>query len=323
MGDDGRAPVHTTRQRRGGLGARVQSVAPWLGSDGGMVEQIVRELGQSHRTFWQLFAGGCGVLLNKPRVSNECAVDLHASLVNLLLALADPPTFRWLRDRLRVTMYADHVRERAHATRLRCEALHESGGLEMPSAEWAAAAFVEWWTGKGGEAGGVEQGGPARCAIRYTEGGGHMGGRYAAACDALDAFADRLRGVMFYHRDVFDVLARIADEPTVAIYADPPFIEGGELYRHSMATRAGHDGLSLLGEHDDHDRLAEALGRFTRARVVLRYYGHPRLAGLYPAGRWRRVSCRRTKHSANTSSRGGRGDTSAPDLLLVNDGGAS
>lgn len=61
-----------------------------------------------------------------------------------------------------------------------------------------------------------------------------------------------------------------------------------------------------------HDRLAAALNRFTKTRVVLSYYEHPALSDLYP--HWKKLDCTKTKNLGN----GSREKVTAPEVLLVN-----
>lgn len=65
---------------------------------------------------------------------------------------------------------------------------------------------------------------------------------------------------------------------------------------------------------DDHQRLAAALSRFSRSRVVVSYYRHPRLEGMYPKGRWTHVNCETAK---NLSHQGG-GSARAHEVLIIN-----
>ena len=65
----------------------------------------------------------------------------------------------------------------------------------------------------------------------------------------------------------------------------------------------------------DHKRLARALARFRRARVVVSYYEDPQLAALYPG--WTNLDCSRTKSLSVQGQRGSKAEK-APEVLLVN-----
>jgi DNA adenine methylase len=112
-----------------------------------------------------------------------------------------------------------------------------------------------------------------------------------------------MRRVTVLSRDALGVLENIRDEDGTAIYADPPYIAEGDQYGHNL-------------DNSQHRRLAEILGRFRRARVVVSYYEHPLLDELYPPARWTRVSnmvVRRT-----STANGVIGSEKRNDLLLIN-----
>jgi DNA adenine methylase len=68
---------------------------------------------------------------------------------------------------------------------------------------------------------------------------------------------------------------------------------------------------------DDHARLAEALGRFKRARVIVSYYEHPAIREMY-AG-WTVLDCTMAKAMSNQGMRDKGGDAAvAPEILLIN-----
>ena len=92
----------------------------------------------------------------------------------------------------------------------------------------------------------------------------------------------------------------------MALYVDPPYLKdtraGGAKYLHEF-------------EEDDHVRLAEMLGRFNQARVVVSYYDDPRLEQLYPG--WTIRKCYRQKN-LHVQNRRGAGTSVAPEVLLLN-----
>jgi DNA adenine methylase len=300
---------------------RVQSIAPWVGSNAQMVKQIIHQLGP-HHAYWEVFLGGGSVLLAKEPCRQETVNDLHPELMNLIAVLA---SHRWsdLNDRLASTTFDERTFRDA------VEYLSET--FEPPIATatrvsndqvtWAWATFVKWWMGKGGVAGGPREG---ELSIRYDSKGGSMPSRFRTACKSVVWLHQRLERVGIYNLDTFALLDRIEDRKGTVIYADPTFIGKDDLYTHSLTTAPDtsddHDDLlrptwrSKGVKLDDHARLAARLRRFDSTRVVLRYYAHPRLRDLYPD--WGVVNCSRTKQIAPTS--GGRRAASAPDLLLTN-----
>jgi len=70
------------------------------------------------------------------------------------------------------------------------------------------------------------------------------------------------------NRDAFEILENIKDERDTVIYCDPPYFEKSDKYVHDFT-------------EEQHEQLAQALRRFTKARVVVSYYDDPRLDNLY------------------------------------------
>jgi DNA adenine methylase len=121
----------------------------------------------------------------------------------------------------------------------------------------------------------------------------HQGTRWKRVVETIPAWHERLRGVSILHRDAFDVLPRIGDEEGTVIYCDPPYVQSS---RGSSERYMFDFEQNLL--HDDHARLASALARFRKGRVVVSYYDCPRVRHLY-AG-WQFVNAKRRKNLANT-----------------------
>ena len=112
------------------------------------------------------------------------------------------------------------------------------------------------------------------------------------------------------------MIPRISDEDGVVIYADPPYLHSSRSgdnnggYLHDFVESGGG-----LYDQDDHERLAGELLRFKRARVVVSYYDHPRLADLYPG--WTRIDKSRQKVLQVANQRGAN-RKEAPEVLLMN-----
>ena len=111
-----------------------------------------------------------------------------------------------------------------------------------------------------------------------------------------------------------DLAEQIEDREGTVIYADPPYLTTTRVsgaYLHDFAPARGN---SLFGESGgDHERLAAALGRFRRTRVVVSYYDSPDLDDLYPG--WTKTVVTIAKNLANPSAEAGRVD--APEVLLT------
>src|SRR5207253_1221924 len=96
---------------------------------------------------------------------------------------------------------------------------------------------------------------------------------------------------------------KIEDREGVVIYADPPYIAKGANYLHDLGP-------------EDHARLAHALCRFRKTRVVVSYYAHPKLADLYHG--WQQIDCIRAKSLVNQGRRDSGGVVYATEVILIN-----
>lgn len=276
---------------------KIGAIVPWAGAKRTLAPLIVRELGP-HRCYHETFCGSMAVLLAKPPVHMEIVNDLHGDLVNLARVLQDEHLGPGLYRKLRRTFFAEEEFEASAEWMRAVEAVTLA---DDPDAERAYHFFVVSWSGRNGVSGTSARYTRHFCA-RFTHGGGNPAVRYANAVDSIPAWRRRLRRVAIYRMDAFDYLTRIADEKGTVIYCDPPYFEKGFRYVHDFAEA-------------DHQRLAEALARFQKARVVVSYYEHPRLDALYSG--WTRTSLACPKRLGLASGRGSRA-SDAPEVLLVN-----
>lgn len=276
---------------------KIRAIAPWFGGKRTLAPIIVQELGK-HRAYWEPFCGSMAVLLSKPEVRQETVVDLHDDLINLAKVIrcrdAGAALYRKLR---RTLMHEEVLREAA-------EYLAGDPDFTMLNVGRAWAFFVTSWMGRNGSVGTEGHARTATFCIRYTANGGDSATRFRGAVDSIPAWRRRMRNVTILSRDAFDVIDKIADEDLTVIYCDPPYLVKGAKYIHDF-------GEGFMGQ-DDHARLAAALKRFTKTRVIVSYYNHPRLEELY-AG-W---TCRNVSVNKNMASTTGAAKT-APEVLLIN-----
>ncbi|MFH5806913.1 hypothetical protein, partial [Alienimonas sp. DA493] len=173
------------------------------------------------------------------------------------------------------------------------------GLAERMSVGWAWAYFVAAWMGRNGLAG---QGNELESgiALRFDALGGDHVVRLRSAASALDDFHETFTRCTFSTFDACLFLKKkCRDLRENAIYADPPFVEGGERYKHRAE--------NLVKWH--RDDLFPALNRFEKARVVLRAYEHPLIDALYTESEgWRRECVPGGRKSTNET---------APEILLV------
>lgn len=251
------------------------------------------------------------VLLAKEPSKQETVCDLHGDLTNLSWVLQDRTKAEQLYDRLSRTLFAESLLTDAKRF------LEGHNGSEccvdLDRAYWF---FVHSWCARNGTSGSKRM--SFQLAVRWTSGGGSPTIRFRNAIESIPAWHERLRNVVILNRNAFDVIPRIPDERGVAVYCDPPYLhstrtgDGDGGYRHDFDELPG-----FLAADDDHSHLAQSLQRFCRARVVVSYYAHPRLATLYPPDRWARVSCAITKN-LRASCKRGMERKEAPEALLLN-----
>lgn len=273
--------------------ATITAIAPWFGGKRTLAPRIVGELGR-HSAYWEPFCGSMAVLLDKPESSHETVNDLHGELINLARVIADDDLYWKLHDKAYRVLCDEHRRDESLAA------------LEVATdpVERALHYFVVNWFGRNGFCG-IEGSDKHRSfALRWTPNGGHGGQRFSSAVNSIPAWHERLRRVTILNRDAFDLIAKIDDHPRVAIYCDPPYLVKSAKYQHDFTP-------------DDHRRLASALARFEKARVVVSYYSHPDLESLYPPSRWTHVDCTIGKGLHNAGKRGTTGKN-APEVLIVN-----
>lgn len=109
--------------------------------------------------------------------------------------------------------------------------------------------------------------------------------------------------------DGIELIERIEDKAGTAIYCDPPYLVKGSKYLHDFS-----DGF--MTQANDHDRLATALGRFKKTRVVVSYYKHPALSSLYPEWTVRDVT--QTKALVSQGRRDADNKVESPEVLICN-----
>lgn len=277
---------------------KIGALAPWFGAKRNMAPEIVRELGP-HRKFDEPFCGSLAVILAKEAASCETVNDLHGDLINLARVVRVEDLAVDLYGRLaRFVLHEGLFHEAAERYRARG---YQPAGDE-PDVDRAEDFMICSWFGRNGVAGtsSYNQG----FCVRYTANGGHAAKRWKSAVESIPAWHHRLREVTMLNRDAFELLDRFDDDDRAVIYVDPPYVEKGAKYIHDF-------------DSEDHRRLAEALKRFSRARVVVSYYEHPVVRDLYDGWTIRPIEV--TKSLVNQGQRMRESaPTKAIELLIIN-----
>lgn len=274
---------------------KITALAPWYGCKRSMAAKIIVECG-SHSAYVEPFCGSMAVLLAKPPASMETVNDLHGELVNLARVIADRKLGAALYRHLRRVPLSEAAFDAAKA-RL------SPGSIDLggPCLARAGDYFVQCWMGMNGVAG--VRSSSLNFARRFTKNGGAPAKRWRGAVETIPAFRRRLRDVCILSMDGIGMVERIEDAEGSVIYADPPYLVKGSTYLHDFAG-------------PDHQRLATALRRFTKTRVVVSYYAHPDLKAMYPGWTVRAVTT--TKAMISSGKRDGTHDAKAPEVLLIN-----
>lgn len=277
---------------------KITAISPWFGSKRNLAPEIVAELGE-HRVYWEPFCGSMAVLMVKPACLMETVNDLHGDLVNLARVIQHDELGPRLYRRLRRSLMSE-VLHREAAERHASRGYLDARDLDAPDLEAAFDYFLCSWNGRNGVAG-TQSYNQVFCR-RFTAKGGHASKRWASVVDSIPAWRRRIRNVTILCDDAFGLLPRIDDSRGTSIYCDPPYLEKGAKYVHDFTPA-------------DHQKLAEQLGRFRYARVVVSYYEHPALAELYPG--WTKRQIEVSKAMANQGQRG-KSDSRALEVLLMN-----
>lgn len=247
---------------------KVNALAGWYGANRLLAENVGAALaGRRHVTV--LFAGGMSEL-KYIRAPTIIVCDRHRHILNLAAVVADADLNAKLRDRLDATPFHEAALEESQAYCLRRDVLVKPS---RPDLEWAYHYFNCAWMARGGRAGTKDEfnGG---FSVRHDAGGGDSAVRYRSAAASLADWQVVMAQCTYVCGDAFELLDKVKDSEECAIYADPPWVgKDGQPYTHGFSAA-------------DHARLAAALGRFEKTRVVVRYGDVPEVRALYPENCW-------------------------------------
>lgn len=247
---------------------RINALAQWFGGNRMLAESVGAALGKL-RWCGVPFAGGCPEL---PHINTAAGVanDLHRHVINLARVVRDDVLAEQLVYRLDGVLF--HPDELA-AAQQRCREREQPGKVgDTPDVAWAVDYFAACWMGRGGHAG-KQREFDQSLALRWTSSGGDSAVRFRSAIASLRDWHRALRNWSFTCIDAFAFIDKARDADGHGLYVDAPWPDAGDEYRHAFT-------------HEQQGRLAEALARFTRTRVVVRYGDHPQIRALYPEPRW-------------------------------------
>lgn len=231
-------------------------IAPWIASHL-----------PPHRIYVEPFGGAASVLMRKPRSYAEVYNDRWDTVVNVFQVLRDPGSAEELERLLRLTPFA----------RTEFEDISEQGLSSLGPIERARKTILRSFAGFGSAAtNGDYSTGFRSNSNRSGTTPAHDWVNYP---DRIQAFTNRLRGVVIENRDALEVMRQHDTSETVH-YVDPPYPQevrnlqrGNWAYAHEMT--------------DDHHRiLADGLKQLD-GMVVLSGYESALYSDLY--GDWETV----------------------------------
>ncbi len=264
-------------------------ILPWFGSKAALAAEILPEFGQ-HKSYVEPFGGGMAMLLSKPACRSETVNDLHQDLTHLARVIADPYQGAALYRRMRRILC--------------CEQLHREARERikqpfMATLDRAVDFFLVSWMSRQGVCGSQTSN---TMAHGYQVSSHPCSNKLTGAVESIRAWQSRMRQVTITNRDAFQLLGKLKDEAGLLIYCDPPCLQKNGRYIFDL-------------NDDGHDQLAQSLQRFSKARVIVSYTEHHRLAQLYPEKKW-------AKKILNYKARANRGakvpSIKPPEVLLIN-----
>lgn len=217
----------------------------------------IAELLPKHDHYVEPFAGSMAVLLAKEPTGWETVNDLDGDLVNFWKVLRDQPE-----ELERVAMLTPHSRDEYEASKdLAGDDLERARKVWVRLTQGRSHSMkpTGWWSIRRKSGRGT---GPSDDSVSFAA--------------RLAGIAERIRKVTIENRDAIELVRDYGAEPSVCIYADPPYLG---------STRSANYRMEML-EDDLHVQLATAL-RECRASVVLSGYASPLYEDLYPG--WHRM----------------------------------
>lgn len=214
----------------------------------------IAELLPKHDHYVEPFAGSLAVLLAKEPSRAETVNDLDGDLVNFWRVLRDRPE-----ELERAAALTPHSREEYETSK----------GLDCDDLEKARRVWVRLSQGR---ANSMQPHG-----WRYARDTSKvMATHIKTQALHMAPAAARLASASIENRDALDLIRDYGAEPSVCIYADPPYLG---------STRTANYRVEMLGD-DLHVQLAAAL-RECKSAVVLSGYASPLYEELYPG--WHRI----------------------------------
>ena len=277
------------------MSREISSILPYYGAKRQLADKIVEYIGD-HKSYLSPFCGSLAIEFAKKPCRMQIVNDMHGRLTNLVRVVQDDTLSVALFNRLYRTPFSEVAYQFA-IDYLRSEQARDDLVIG-PSLTHAVAYFIASWQGRNGFVGTNRELSTGFCK-RFTSKGGDPAVRFRNAVENIPYWWELIRGFTILSECGIGLCERFEDSEGAVIYADPPYFEKDAEYAVDFTEQ-------------DHIRLAAALHRFTKARVVLSYYEHPLLNQLYPT--WRKINLSVNKNLSVASA----GKVKAPEALLLN-----
>ena len=237
-----------------------QDVKPPFAYYGGKttLAPTIASLLPAHEHYVEPFAGSLAVLLAKKPSRAETVNDLDGNLVTFWRVLRDRPE-----ELERVCSLTPYSRTEFASVDL---------DAPLDDLERARQAWVRITQGRNL----TLAGGVASDWKRRIVGTRRQGHELLRLAGRIGPVAKRLHGVTLENRDALDVIREYGVEPSVCIYADPPYVG---------STRGGEYGMEMTGD-DQHEAFALACNE-ARASIVISGYDSALYAHLFDG--WHRM----------------------------------
>lgn len=184
---------------------------PYPGNKQRLVKWILKNM-KDHERFVAPFGGAGGILFNKAPSRNEVLNDLNGDITTLYRCLRDK--HEELREYLSLIPYSEQQY---------WEWKKEWDKNWRPDDDVKHAAIFYFLQRASF---GADQTGFRAVA----SGRKNSSKQFYNSLDRLDAFSERLEGVILHNTDYTEIIKKYADDPDTLLYLDPPYKKGTERY---------------------------------------------------------------------------------------------
>lgn len=242
-------------------------------------DAVIKEHGWKNITYIEPYAGGAGAgisLLLLEKVRHIVINDFDPAIYSFWLALKEHNAeFIELVSNTPVTIDEWERQKKVY------KAADTSDRLSLGFATFFLNRTNRSGILNAGPIGGKQQLGEWKIDARYNK------KNLIEKIKLIGLYSDR---ITVLNNDGSDVIAKYAEDPTCFFYVDPPyFVKGADLYLNAFKLK-------------DHEKLANTLNKFNRAKWLLSYDNEQEILELYPSREFRVFDL---KYSAHHNSKVG------------------